>query len=104
MPGNITSPVSAGTNNLIKGGATPVTSPDDVFHALGLQQASTKSAPKGTTPEEQTLIDLLARGENEGPILLVKSKLEISCFNQTLTMLEITGKVRSLGANRWSLN
>lgn len=104
VPGNITSPVSAGTNNLIKGGATPVTSPDDVFHALGLQQASTKSAPKGTTPEEQTLIDLLARGENEGPILLVKSKLEISCFNQTLTMLEITGKVRSLGANRWSLN
>src|SRR5690606_12979689 len=37
VPGNITSPTSAGTNNLIKTGATPVTSVNDVFYALGLE-------------------------------------------------------------------
>lgn len=104
VPGNITSPVSAGTNNLIKSGATPVTSSADVLHALGLEQTTVKLVAKGATPEEQILIDLLAGGENDGAALLAKANLEISRFNQTLTMLEITGKVRSLGANRWSLN
>jgi DNA processing protein len=35
VPGNITSPGSVGTNNLIKTGATPVTSVEDVLFALG---------------------------------------------------------------------
>jgi hypothetical protein len=45
----------------------------------------------------------LAGGETEGDALLALSKLEVSKFNQTLTMLEITGKIRSLGANKWTL-
>ena len=104
VPGNITSPNSAGTNNLIKSGATPVTSADDVFHALGLQPArSSKKAPKSGNPHEQALLDLLFSGIADGDELLAKSELEISLFNQTLTMLEIRGQVRALGGNRWSL-
>jgi len=34
VPGNITSYLSTGTNNLIKSGATPVTTTKDIFAAL----------------------------------------------------------------------
>jgi DNA processing protein len=103
VPGNITSSTSAGTNNLIKSGATPITGAEDIFHMLGIQAQAPKLRPRGATPEEQTIINLLASGENEGAALLALSKLETARFNQTLTMLEITGKIRSLGANKWSL-
>ncbi len=104
VPGNITSPQSAGTNRLIKSGATPVTCVEDVFRALGIQSPTKlRLRPRGATPEEQAIIDLLVAGESDGIVLLEKSALEVVRFNQSLTMLEITGKVRSLGANRWSL-
>ncbi|HSX08109.1 MAG TPA: DNA-processing protein DprA [Candidatus Saccharimonadales bacterium] len=103
VPGNITSEVSIGTNNLIKAGATPVTSLDDILHALGWEylQASNKAVLRGSTPEEQTVLNLLAAGATEGAELLAKSELSIQAFNQTLTMLEITGKIRALGNNQW---
>jgi DNA processing protein len=103
VPGNITSRTSSGTNNLIKTGATPVTSVDDIFHVLGIQATAPVRTPRGATPEEQTIINLLAEGENDGATLLFMSRMETSLYNQTMTMLEITGKVRSLGANKWSL-
>ena len=37
MPGEITSALSAGTNALLRLGATPLTSPDDVLEALGIE-------------------------------------------------------------------
>jgi hypothetical protein len=40
---------------------------------------------------------------SDGNELQQGSQLNIDVFNQTLTMLEINGKVRSLGANQWSL-
>jgi len=103
VPGNITSPTSAGTNNLIKSGATPVTSAEDIFHVLGIKGAAPTHIPKGATPEEQTIINLLTQGESEGSALLDRSRLGVAPFNQALTMLEITGKIRSLGANKWTL-
>jgi DNA processing protein len=104
VPGNITSPTSVGTNNLIKTGATPVTSADDVLQALGLETGkAAKPIPKGETPNEQLLIDLLADGISDGAELLARSTLGVVHFNQALTMLEIRGHIRALGANRWAL-
>lgn len=105
VPGNITSPVSAGTNNLIKAGAAPITHINDVFHALGLQNPleAPVASPKGATSAEQLLIDLLKTGTSDGSQLLQQSKLPVITFNQTLTMLEINGAVRSLGGNQWAL-
>lgn len=103
VPGNITSPTSEGTNNLIKRGATPVTSVDDVLLTLGINRSATKTAPKGSNEAEQAIIDLIQQGVADGAELQAKSGLTIEQFNQHLTMLEITGKVRSLGANQWSL-
>lgn len=105
VPGNITSLTSAGTNNLIKSGATPVTSYLDVLHVLGLKDHSTKAREiRGRNANEQTVLDLLLAGTNDGAELLEKSGLSASSFSQVLTMLELSGKICPLGANQWSLS
>lgn len=103
VPGNITSPTSEGTNNLIKRGATPVTCADDVLFVLGIHPKGTRPLPKGANEAEQVILGLLASGITDGAELQAGSNLAIEEFNQHLTMLEITGKIRSLGANQWSL-
>jgi len=104
IPGNITSPTSGGTNNLIKTGAAPVTRVEDIFYALGLELTEKKrEAPHSGNQHEQTLLDLLFSGTSDGTELLEQSELEVSLFNQTLTMLEIRGRIRPLGNNRWGL-
>ncbi len=105
VPDNITGPTSVDSNNLIKSGALPVTSTDDVLSALGLKPRleGSKPVPKGASAIEQKIIDLLVGGLYDGHELQAASLLEPAEFNQTLTMLELTGKVRSLGANNWTL-
>lgn len=104
VPGQITSGSSAGTNTLIKSGAQLITGSEDVLQSFGLGTAAkNKPPPKGDTPQEQRLLDLLQQGDHDGRELLAKSGLDVRIFNQSLTMLEITGKIRSLGADLWSL-
>lgn len=102
VPGNITSPTSAGTNNLIKTGATVITSSTDILHALGLEPAA-KPKVRGSTGPEQLILDLIYDGTSDGSELLSASRLALSEFNQTLTMLEITSKIRALGNNQWAV-
>lgn len=49
---------------------------------------------KGRNANEQLLLDLMLQGVSDGDQLLEHSKLGVSDFNQALTMLEISGKVR----------
>lgn len=103
VPGPITSAMSAGCNALIAQGATPIVSVEAFVEHL-LPKAS-KSQPTilTHTNEEQAIIDLLLQGITEGEELQAKSKLAPTIYSQTMTMLEIRGAVRSLGANRWCL-
>jgi len=104
VPGNITSPNSVGTNNLIKAGATPVTSAQDILLALNLAPSEQSQLPLiGATEEEKRLLILLEQGITDGHELAVKSELSIEQFNQTLTMLELTGKIHPIGSNHWAL-
>jgi DNA processing protein len=103
VPGNITSPNSVGCNQLIKSGATPVTSVDDILFALGAKNLVTTSyVHKGDNPDEQTVLDLLYNGVSDAHDLLTESKLEPALFTQTLTMLELSGKIHPLGNNHWA--
>ena len=45
----------------------------------------------------------MMKGTTDGHLILEESQLEVSKFNQALTMLEIGGKIRPLGANHWSI-
>ncbi|HSX30696.1 MAG TPA: DNA-processing protein DprA [Candidatus Saccharimonadales bacterium] len=104
VPGNIFSPTSVGTNNLIRAGATPVTSVADILYTLGASHLPAEPVRRrGDTAEEQAILDLLYGGTSDGHELLVQSTLPAVQFNQVLTMLELSGKVRPLGNNHWSL-
>jgi DNA processing protein len=104
VPGPITSSGSVGVNNLIKAGATPITSYTDALNALKLREHIVAVADvRGRNAHEQAVLELLVRGVNDGEQLLQKSDLSINEFNQVLTMLEIGGQIRSLGANQWAL-
>jgi DNA processing protein len=104
VPGNINSPLSAGCNNLIKAGAVPVTNVDDILSALKWQDLEEAAIEvMANNAEEQAILDLIKQGIADGSELLSASKLRPEIFNQTITMLEITGRVHALGANNWSL-
>lgn len=103
VPGNITSEQSGGTNNLIKAGATPVTDISDILAVLKIDTTSKQQSLYGDTEEESLLLQLLVSGITDGSELLAQSALAPHVFNQSLTMLEINGKIRPLGAGHWGL-
>ncbi len=103
VPGNITSGNSAGTNNLIKTGAVPVTCVQDVLAALDLESETTNVSVMGANAEEAIILELMKRGTTDINELQQGSELPPELFSQTMTMLEITGKVRPLGSAHWGL-
>lgn len=103
VPGNITSPTSVGTNNLIRSGAALVSSAEDVLRVLGLESSSKNKEVLAANAEEAVILTLLKNGLTNSGELLTQSELDAVIFNQTLTMLEISGKIRPLGAGHWSL-
>lgn len=104
VPGNITSSQSVGPNNLIKSGATPVTNAEDVLNALGIKaEAKARQEVFGDTKEEQIIIDIMKEGITELDQIQTRSELDPATFSQTITMLEISGKIRPLGAAHWTL-
>jgi DNA processing protein len=104
VPGNITSELSGGTNNLIKSGAAPITEVRDILSAMGLEQINQKKIrPIGETEQESMILELLFAGVSEANELLHATALAPHIFNQSLTMLEIQGKIKPLGAGHWGL-
>lgn len=104
VPGNITSPLSAGCNNLIKQGAHPITSAEDVLEVIAPQLLNPQSIlPLGNNPLESKIIELLQSGIRDGDHLQTESNIDASSFSQTLTMMEIAGIIRPLGGNQWTL-
>jgi len=103
VPGNTTSLLSAGTNNLIKAGAIPVTSVEDILAVLDLPDEVRTPKPIAANQQEFILLSLIGQGITDGAELLRHSDLSTAVFNQTLTMLEITAKIKPLGGNHWTL-
>lgn len=104
IPGNITSALSEGTNNLIKAGAVPVTTPQDIAEALKLGQQLQLQEVLAANAEEESILALLRQGITDGSELQVMSRLDVVAFNQTLTMLELSGKIRPIGADHWAMS
>lgn len=103
VPGPITNETSAGTNNLIKNGATPVTSPEDLFSALGLDTpAGLRENIEIDTPTEvEAILLTLLRESRHVDELVAMSTLDASVVNATLSLLELRGRVRHLGGMRY---
>ena len=102
VPGNINSPASEGCNNLIKSGAVPVTSADDVFFALNIQPQRNKIERKlKGTYEEKIILELLRNGLSAQDDIVQAADLDSSTVAGALTMLEISGHVRPAGNGNW---
>ena len=103
VPGMVTSPASEGCHNLIKMGARLVTRTQDVLDELGITDDTQLSLPLGATSEEQVILNLLHQGVRDGDELQRQSLIPADSFASSLSMLEITGKIRALGGNQWGL-
>lgn len=100
VPGNIYSPVSVGTNLLIKQGAQLVRNGIDIIEALDLNRVSlyinTKSiAPE--TKEEEILLSFLTKEPAHINELIRLSNLTVSLVSSTLTIMEMKGMVKNVG-------
>ena len=110
VPGNITSPYSRGCNRLIREGAVPYTSPDDVLWSLFPEDyVRTKHRLKqkrliGDNDVESLILQSIADGVNSGDDIMKSAKLPPEVFGSAITLLEIKGRVSSLGMNNWTLN
>ena len=103
VPGPITSPMSAGCNALIAQGAAPIVNIEQFVDQLLPKVSAKQLTILAETKDEQTILDLLVRGVSDGDELQVESRLDPALYSQTMTMLELRGIVRPLGANRWGL-
>lgn len=99
VPGSIFSPVSRGTNQLIKKGAKLVNSAYDILEELNLDIA-TASQPallEVNTEEALILKNLSREGLHINELIKIVS-LAASTVSANLTLLEMKGRVKNLGA------
>ena len=104
VPGNITSPMSSGCNALIKQGAHVVLSADDIIQVIApelLRQQST--LPLGSTPAEIAILQQLKDGVRDGDEIQRNTELSAVDITTALTMLELSGAIRALGGNQWTI-
>jgi DNA processing protein len=92
VPGEITSTLSAGTNALLKLGAAPLTSTDDVLDVLGIEQR-TPAAAVEVSPAAEHLLELVREGPAGADELAARGKLEAGAISAALTELELAGLV-----------
>ena len=104
VPGNITSPLSAGCNALLKQGAHPATCAQDILEVIApeLLNPQTRLA-LGNNPLQSKIIQFLQDGVRDGDELQRLTKENSSVFSTELTIMEIDGVIRNLGANQWTL-
>ena len=104
VPGNITSPLSAGCNSLLKQGAHVATSYQDILEIIApAMQRDQQMLPLGQNQLESNIISLIASGTRDGEDIIRQLRISTTELNTALTMLEIAGSIRSLGADQWTI-
>ena len=102
VPGNITSLSSAGSNQLLKAGAGVVTEAKDVLDALNLEAGLlAQPPPSPASAEEAAILELISQGISTSRELIERSQLSAAAFAHVISLMEISGKVRNLGAGTW---
>ena len=92
VPGEITSALSAGTNALLRLGATPVTCAGDVLEALGIEPSHvSERRPLGRAAE--TLLERLRDGALTADELVRSLEVEPAEASAALIELELAGAV-----------
>jgi DNA processing protein len=90
-PGEITSSLSAGTNALLRLGATPVTCLEDVLEAYGIERVAPSAVSLGPTAE--TILARLGDGALTGDEVVRASGVDAGAGAAALVELELAGRV-----------
>ena len=101
VPGSINSLSSKGTNRLIRQGATPITSPDDLLEALGFEIAKDEDKQAklfaDCSPEEKKVLDLLREPISRDE-LIRQMEMPTPTAQAIISVMEIKGLIKeSLG-------
>lgn len=106
VPGNIFSPVSVGTNNLIKEGAKPVTSAKDIFLALNFQaDLPTKNdLPEFRDGIEEKIYKMLSFEPMHIDKIAKKANLNSATTSKKLSIMELSGIVKNVGGGMFIRN
>ncbi len=105
VPGPIYTLNSKGPNKLIKEGATLVESAQDILDVLGIEPPTfdRPSADEGENETEDLILMALKEGALYIDKIIEKTKLSPSIIATSLALMEISGKIRNLGGNTYSL-
>ncbi len=101
VPGNIFSQQSIGTNNLIKQGAEPITSINNIFQTLNWKNSCNHSSQTITEIEfgdkqEKLIYDKLSFDPQPLDKLISKSNLDISSISIKLSIMELKGIIKNV--------
>lgn len=109
VPGPITSPTSVGTNRLLRDGATPFLTREDLLNAFpgtqrrGTAPATTPAAPEvPLTPREHQVLQALGRLPRHLDALIEVLELPASDLLPTLCALELQGLARQEAGRMFS--
>ena len=105
VPGNITSKLSGGCNKLIKEGATPALSVDDILYELGVESIDKKAKKSENeiiplAEEEKIVYDCIGCESIAADELAEKLNMDIKNLSIILTFLEMKGYIRSLSGQK----
>ncbi|MFZ5875864.1 MAG: DNA-processing protein DprA [Nitrospirota bacterium] len=103
VPGNVGTPTSAGTNQLIKAGATLVETADDILGHVAAQLGSAPARPTAVssiavelTDEESRVVDLLSWEPSHVDELTARARLAPNRLAEVLLGLELKGVARQI--------
>jgi DNA processing protein len=107
IPGNIHSPVSRGTNKLIKNGAYMITEANDILEIFDIQPDPDQKIGKqleSLSETEKEVAGLLSFEPTPLNDIIKKSRLDTQTVNSTLTILEMKGIIKDIGSKKYFLN
>lgn len=102
VPGSIFQLSCSGSNQLIKTGATPITSSSDILEALNLNPSTNRKNTADlltdlATPEELEIFNILETEPMSRDDLVAKSKLDTAEANVLLSHMEVKGLIKEVG-------
>jgi len=110
VPGNITNRYSEGTNNLIKQGAEPICSYEDVLniigisadkHLEGMRKHRTAESELALAKDEKIVYDVLTAEPCSSEEIATKTNTQPQILQHILTSLELKGYVKRLPGARY---
>lgn len=103
VPGSPFDQNYAGSNDLIaKGQARLVTTPEEVLTEIGvIAPKESKKLHTVNSPAEEALLNILSSMPQKLDDILEKSRLDAGAASAALTMMELGGSAKNVGAGMW---